>query len=64
MVIEDLASEILAEVTAVTSPSQLSFVALAMKTDLQSDDRLHARTIQLRTKDKIYIFDVGSVSPF
>ncbi|KAJ7914555.1 hypothetical protein B0H13DRAFT_2270697 [Mycena leptocephala] len=58
MVIEDLASEILAEVTAVTSPSQLSFVALAMKTDLQSDDRLHARTIQLRTKDKIYIFDV------
>ncbi|KAJ7920859.1 hypothetical protein B0H13DRAFT_2419578 [Mycena leptocephala] len=60
MVIEDLASEILAEVTAVTSPSQLSFVALAMKTDLQSDDRLHARTIQLRTKDKIYIFDIAA----
>ncbi|KAJ7759708.1 hypothetical protein B0H14DRAFT_2634363 [Mycena olivaceomarginata] len=60
MVIEDLASEILAEVAAVTSPSQLCFVALAMKTEQRSDGRLHEKTTQLRTKDKIHIFDIAA----
>lgn len=58
MIIEDLASDILAETGAATSSSQLFPIALAIKTEEDGGAPVRLKTIQLRTKNKLYIFDV------
>ncbi|KAJ6557626.1 hypothetical protein B0H19DRAFT_1376305 [Mycena capillaripes] len=62
MIIEDLASDILAETGAITSSSQLFPIALAIKTEEDAGPPIRLKTIQLRTKDKIYVFDVAALT--
>lgn len=55
--IEDAASEVLGDVLNVPSSfSQLHLVALAIKTEQRAGESPRLDIIQLRTKDKIYIF--------
>jgi hypothetical protein len=56
MDIEEAASDILADV--MSQSSQLSLVALAIKTQQHPGEPPHLQIIQLRTKDKIVVFDV------
>lgn len=64
MSIEECANDILTHVMdhARVVPSQLALIALAIKTDQQPGEATRLRLIQLRTVDKIYVFNVQSLS--
>ena len=56
--IDQLANDIVADVIAAASTSQLFLVALAIKTERRVGEPASLHIIQLRTKDRIYIFKV------
>jgi hypothetical protein len=59
MDIESMSNDILIDVGAADLSSQLYLVALAIKTEQLPGERVRLDVIQLRTKDKIYVFKVG-----
>lgn len=59
MEIKDTASNILENVMAQTSSSQLPIIALAIKTRKMPGESPRLQIIQLRTKDKNIVFEVG-----
>ncbi|KAJ7872089.1 hypothetical protein B0H13DRAFT_2280300 [Mycena leptocephala] len=59
MEIEEAASDILSDIIA---PPQFSPVALAIKTGQDANKQPHLEIIQLRTRDKIIVFEVSALT--
>ncbi|KAJ7889507.1 hypothetical protein B0H14DRAFT_3709849 [Mycena olivaceomarginata] len=62
MGIESMSNDILIDVGAADLSSQLYLVALAIKTEQLPGERVRLDVIQLRTKDKIYVFKVTALT--
>ncbi|KAJ7673572.1 hypothetical protein B0H14DRAFT_3687689 [Mycena olivaceomarginata] len=62
MDIESMSNDILIDVGAADLSSQLYLVALAIKTEQLPGERVRLDIIQLRTKDKIYVFKVTALT--